>query len=140
MKKLFSTRVSDGALTFALLLLRLGSGLLMAVDHGLPKLKSFNSLSGKFDFIPGVSAPIELAMVIFAEFFCAAFIVLGLFTRLACIPLIIAMSVAFFLTHKGNWTSGPGGGQMALLFLICFVVLLFTGPGKASLDRLLLKG
>ena len=38
---------------------------------------------------------------VFAEFFCAAFIILGLFTRLASIPLVIAMGVAVFFAHKG---------------------------------------
>jgi putative oxidoreductase len=78
-------------------------------------------------------------MTVFAEFFCAAFVVLGLFTRLACIPLIIAMGVAFFLVHNARYAAGPGGGELALLFFIGFIVLLFMGPGKISLDNLIGK-
>ncbi len=79
-----------------------------------------------------IGSTTSLSMVVFAEFFCAAFIILGLFTRLAAVPLIIAMSVALFFAHKGEFF---GKGETAGLFLTCFIVLLFTGPGKVSLDR-----
>ena len=136
MKKLFSTQVSENALAFTLLVLRVGSGLLMVVKHGFDKLTHFTSLAPKFADPFHVGTTASLAMVIFAEFFCAAFIIIGLFTRLACIPLIIAMSVALFSAHKGDFF---GRGETAGLFLFVFVALLFTGPGKVSLDRLIGK-
>ena len=74
--------------------------------------------------------------VIFAEFFCGVFILLGLFTRLACIPLIISMSVALFYAHKGDFF---GDGEKATLFLLGYLALLFTGPGKVSMDKLIGK-
>jgi putative oxidoreductase len=139
MKKLFSTKVSENALSFALFLLRVGFGSLMLVNHGLGKLMKFSILSRTFTDPFGIGSTTSLALTIFAEFFCAAFIVLGLFTRLAAIPLVIAMSVAFFMAHNMNYKSGPGGGEPALLFLIVFITLLIAGPGKASLDRLINK-
>jgi len=139
MKKLFSTRVSDNAFSFAMLLLRIGAGGLMLVNSGMRKLMNFNEMSSKFSDPFGIGSTTSLALVTFTEFFCAAFVIVGLFTRLAVIPLIIAMSVAFFYAHKMNYSGGPGGGQTALLFLICFLVIFITGPGKASLDRFLVK-
>lgn len=139
MKKLFSTRTSDNALTFSLLLLRLGAGLLMLVNHGLDKLMHFAQKSGSFADPFGIGSTTSLSLVVFAEFFCAAFIVLGLFTRLAAIPLVIAMGVAFFIVHDMNPGSGKGGGEPALLFLVCYLVILISGPGKLSLDRFIAK-
>jgi putative oxidoreductase len=140
MKKLFSTRTSDTAFNFATLLLRLGFGLLMIINHGYSKLANYPTMLQKFKDPTGLlPGSVALAMTVFAEFFCAAFVVLGLFTRLACIPLIIAMSVAFFVVHKTRYAAGPGGGELALLFLIGFVVLLFMGPGKISLDKFIGK-
>jgi len=136
MKKLFSTRVSENALAFALLVLRLGAGSLMLVKHGFDKLTHFSNLAPKFADPFHIGSTTSLALVIFAEFFCAAFVVIGLFTRLACIPLVIAMSVALFSAHQGDFF---GKGEAAGLFLIVFFVLLFTGPGKVSLDRLIAK-
>lgn len=136
MKRLFSTRVSDSALSTALLILRLGFGGIMALDHGWAKLTTFNQTLAHFPGMFGMSPSVALSMTVFAEFFCAVFVVLGLFTRLACIPLIITMGVAFIKVHNMNYHSiQPGNGQMALLFLIAFIALLFTGPGKVSLDR-----
>jgi putative oxidoreductase len=141
MRKLFSTTVSDNAFAFAMLVFRLGIGGLMLVNHGWDKLSHFSQKSGSFSNPFGVGPTASFSLVVFAEFFCAAFIILGLFTRLATIPLIIGMSVAFVTAHKMNYAPPyvKGGGEEPLVFLICFIVLLFTGPGKISLDRLIGK-
>jgi putative oxidoreductase len=140
MRKLFSTRVSENALSFALLLLRLGIGGLMVANHGWDKISHFGQKASRFKYdVLGIGSTASFSMLVFAEFFCAAFIILGLFTRLAAIPLIIAMSTAFISAHKMSYSGGPGGGETALMFLICFVVLLITGPGKISLDKMVGK-
>jgi putative oxidoreductase len=139
MKKLFSTSVSDNAFSFAMLLLRLCLGGLMLVNHGWDKLIHFSQKSGRFADPFGLGPTASLSLVVFAEFFCAAFIVLGLFTRLASIPLIIAMSVAFIMAHDMNYGAGKGGGETSLLFLTGFVAILIMGPGKVSLDRFIGK-
>ena len=132
MKKLFSTRTSDNSLSFALLLLRLGFGGLVAINYGWQKLSHFNSFIAKWKSTIGLSPAIELSLVTFAEFFCAIFVVLGLFTRLAVIPLIITMVVIVF---KVNGAKYAGNAAFPLVLLIGFIALLFTGPGKVSLDR-----
>lgn len=132
MKRLFSTSTSDNSFSFAVLVLRLGAGSLMMINHGLDKLMHFAQKAPRFADPFHIGSTTSLSMVVFAEFFCAAFIILGLFTRLAAVPLIIAMSVALFFAHNGDFF---GKGESAGLFLTCFIVLLFTGPGKVSLDR-----
>lgn len=136
MKRLFSTGVSENALAFALLVLRVGAGLLIMIKHGLDKLMHFAQMAPRFADPFHIGSTTSLALVVFAEFFCAAFVVLGLFTRLACIPLVVAMSVALFSANKGDFF---GKGEAAGMFLLVFVTLLFTGPGKVSLDRLITK-
>lgn len=136
MKKLFSTYCSDNAFSFAMFVLRLGSGALIAFKYGFNKLMHFSSIAPHFADPFHIGSTTSLAMVVFAEFFCGIFLIMGLFTRLACIPLITAMAVALFYAHKGDFL---GKGDAAGLFLICFVTLLFTGPGKVSLDRFIAK-
>ena len=136
MKRLFSTRVSESTLTVALFILRVGAGALMMIQHGLDKLKNYGVRSGKFADPFGLGSTTSYSLVVFAEFFCAAFIILGLFTRLAAIPLVIAMGVALFSAHKGQFF---GAGENAGIYLVCFLTILLTGPGKASLDRLIGK-
>jgi putative oxidoreductase len=135
MKKLFSTKYSDRSISLALLLLRLSLGGLM-IPHGYKKLMNFAAKSSSFADPFHIGGPASMGLAIFAEFFCAVFIVLGLMTRLATIPLIVAMSVAVFIAHKGEIF---GEGEHAALYLFGFIVLLFTGPGKISMDKLIGK-
>ena len=136
MKRLFSTKTSDSAFSIATFILRVGAGLLMLVNHGLDKLIHFADKAHRFSDPFGVGSTTSLAMIVFAEFFCAAFIVLGLFTRLAAIPLVIGMGVALFYAHNGELF---GKGESAALYLFCFLAILFLGPGRVSLDRFIGK-
>ena len=135
MKKLFSTKYSAGAFSAAMLVLRLVSGGLM-MNHGYDKLVHFAQYKGKFMNLLGMGQTTTLVLAIFAEFFCALFIVLGLFTRLAAIPLIITMCVALFKAHNANFF---GDGEMATLYLGAFITLLLVGPGRVSIDSMIGK-
>ena len=79
----------------------------------------------------GLGSTTTLLLVIFAEFFCALFVLLGLFTRLSTIPVIICMAVALIKVHNNQIF---GNGQAACIFLTGFLVLLIIGPGKISVD------
>lgn len=136
---LFSTKTSDTTLSLGTFVLRVGAGALMIVDFGYMKLTHFNEMSQKFIDPFHIGASATLALVVFAEFFCSILIVFGLFTRLACIPLIINLSYAFFVAHKMDYSPPPTGGVLAIIFLLCFITLLFTGPGKISLDKWIRK-
>jgi len=117
----------------ALLLLRLWLGLSMLLLHGLTKLKTFSELSGKFPDPLGIGHQASLALAVFAEVGCSALIVLGLFTRLASLSLIINMCVAFFLVHNATLT-GEKNGELAFIYLAGYVVLLVAGGGVFSID------
>lgn len=119
-------------MSVGLLLVRVIFGGMMMI-HGWDKLTHFEYRADHFMY-----GEIGLSLVIFAEFFCAFALVLGLLHRLALIPLIIAMGTAFFVSHNATLT-GSGNGEMALLYLAVFVGLLFTGVGKFSLDQLISK-
>jgi putative oxidoreductase len=135
MKKLFSTGYSDNVISFALFILRITMGGLI-IPHGYQKLMSFASKSATFPDFLHVGHSTSMALSIFAEFFCGIFILLGLFTRLASIPLIINMAVAVIFAHNGKIF---GDGEHATLFLGGFITLLFAGPGKISLDKMIGK-
>jgi putative oxidoreductase len=135
MKKLLSTKYSAGAFSTAMLVLRLGLGVLMMM-HGYDKLVHFAKYQNEFMNFLGIGSTISLALVVFAEFFCSVFLILGLFTRLATIPLIIATCVMVFMAHKGQVF---GDGEHAALYLVGYIVLLLVGPGQASVDSMIGK-
>lgn len=130
MKKLMSTNYSAGAFNFAMLVLRLGLGALM-MNHGYQKLVGFSDMLKQFHSMIGLGARVELSLVVFAEFFCSIFLILGLFTRLTVIPLIVTMCVALFMAHKGEIFKD---GEVAALYLCGYFVILILGPGKISVD------
>lgn len=117
-----------------LLLLRLGFGGYMVIAHGLPKLMNFSARSGKFPDPLGLSSPVSLGFTIGAEVFAASFVVLGLFTRLSAAAVIFTMSVAFFALHNGTFI-GEGNGELAMVYLIAFLVIFVSGAGKYSIDN-----
>jgi len=135
MRKLLSTKYSAGAFNTAMLLLRLGVGILMMM-HGYDKLKNFSTIEPKFMNFMGIGSSLSLALLIFAEFFCSLFLILGLFTRLAAIPLIIATCVMVFKAHNSDVF---GDGETAAIYLTCYVVLLLVGPGRVSVDSMIGK-
>jgi putative oxidoreductase len=135
MKKLLSTKYSAGAFSAAMLILRLGLGILM-MHHGYQKLIHFGDMQAKFMNFMGIGSSMSLALVVFAEFFCSLFLILGLFTRLAAIPLIIATCVMVFKANNGDVF---GDGETAALYLTGYLVLLFVGPGRVSVDNMIGK-
>jgi putative oxidoreductase len=135
MRKLLSTNYSSGAFNTAILLLRLVAAGLM-LKHGYDKLTDFDGTVQHMPTLFGMSQKVCAILVIFAEFFCSLFLIIGLFSRFACIPLIITMIVALVKVHHNDFL---GEGQMAALFLGCYVVILLVGPGKISVDSMIGK-
>lgn len=72
-----------------------------------------------------------LALV--GEILCPLLLVVGAYTRFAALGAAITMGVAFFIVH-GAKLSGPGSGEMAFLYFVAYIALLFTGGGRFSLD------
>ena len=110
--------------------LRISSSLTMLIFHGYPKLVNFSTYATSFPDPLGIGSAASLALVVFAEFFCSLLIILGTATRLACIPLIITMMVAFFVIHSSDPFSVK---ELSFLYLIIFTFLLFSGSGAYSL-------
>jgi len=135
MKKLFSVSHNTKNIDFALLITRISIALLM-LTHGLPKMSGFAESPVKFMDVLGLGTTISLGLAVFAEVLCSVFILLGLGTRLAVIPLSITMIIAAFHVHIGD----PFAKQeMSLHYLLVYVVLFIMGSGRYSLDSLLRK-
>ncbi len=115
----------------SLLLARIAAGGMM-LTHGLPKLLKL--INGNFTFADpiGLGQEVSLVLTVFAEFGCSVLIVLGLFTRLATIPLIFTMLVAVFIVHGDDPFSKQ---EFGLLYLSLFAIIALSGPGKYSIDH-----
>ncbi|NUL81662.1 MAG: DoxX family protein [Armatimonadetes bacterium] len=134
-------RGAVNAADIGLLILRVGMGVYMAVGHGfgkLPPVERFIEGVEKMGF-PFPTAFAWLAAV--TESIFAMMLAAGLLSRPAAFALVINMAVAAFVAHAADpfFASNPGerSKEMAMLYLMPFLCLLFTGPGKISLDRVL---
>lgn len=125
-----STNYTTGSFNLATLILRLGMGGLM-VPHGYDKLMHFTEYKKQFINFLGMGQSVSLGLCIFAEFFCAALLLIGLFSRWVTIPLIINMCVIIFVVQHVKIFSDA---EHAALFLVGYVALLIVGPGKISVD------
>lgn len=118
------------------LLLRVVAGSTMLVGHGWPKLIHFGERMETFADPIGLGPGLSLGLIVFAEAACALLVVLGLWTRLSTIPLIIGMAVIVFVTHGSDIL---GKGESGLVYLAIFLGIFLFGGGRFSLDRLSLN-
>ena len=135
MSKFLSTKYSASAFNLRMLILRVVLGLLVA-SHGYAKLMKFSSLRYKFMNFMHLGSTTSLSLVIFAEFFCSIFLILGLFTRFASVFIIIVMSVVVFVASHGNIFAQ---GERGAIYLAAAIMILLCGPGKISVDGMIGK-
>src|SRR5687768_17408596 len=132
MKRTFNTDLPGNYGHLALLIFRVLVACLL-LTHGFPKLQKL--LSGdEIQFLDpyGLGVTTSFVLVVFAEFICSILVILGLATRLATIPIIIAMATAVIFAHAND----PFGvKEKPLLFLVCFAFILIIGAGKYSVDN-----
>ncbi|MGJ0193762.1 DoxX family protein [Pantoea sp. RRHST58] len=110
-----------------LFFLRLTGCLLLLYVHGLPKVFHFSEELTRIEDPFGLGPWMSLLPAIFAEVICPLFILIGVFTRLACLPIIGVLLVAMLFVHPG-WSIAEG--QFGWLLLIIFTTLAITGPGQ----------
>ena len=123
-------------LSLALLFARVVAAGSMLGLHGWKKWEKFGELKETFSDPLNVGSATSLVLTIGAEVGCAALVVVGLFTRLASVPLVFTMAVAAFWVHAGDpWAKR----ESALIYLAVFSVFLATGPGRFSVDAALFK-
>lgn len=119
----------------SLLILRLAGGLMM-LTHGYPKFKKL--LSGDFSFADpiGLGEEFSLVAAVFAEFICSILVALGLYTRLASVPILFTMLIAVLVVHSGD----PFARQeLGLLYAAVFAITALNGGGNFSLDKIIRK-
>ncbi|MEX2567247.1 MAG: DoxX family protein [Cyclobacteriaceae bacterium] len=119
----------------ALLLLRVGAAV-MLLTHGWAKITNFSERLNNFADPIGLGSAVSLQLVIFAEFFCAIFLILGFMSRVFLVPLMINMAVIAFIVRVDDPFTKQ---ELPLMYLVVFVVLFLIGPGKFSLDGQILK-
>lgn len=133
LKFLFPGSPSETFPSLLILFLRIAFGLLF-FSHGIAKMSEFDILITSFPDPLGVGKTLSLSLVIFAEVFCSVAFIAGALFRLCLIPMIFTMAMAFFVIH-GNEPFAVK--ETAMMYLLLFILLFVTGPGKYSVDAMI---
>ena len=115
-------------------ILRVAAGLTI-FKYGL-EIFSEDKMSGYISWLADLKFPSPETMAYIGkvcELAGGLLMALGLFTRIAAIPLIITMVVIGFIMGEPEFLTADG----SILLLLIFFHFLLTGPGKYSLDHLL---
>lgn len=147
------TAIIDGSLALRRLVLAIAGALAWAgptlarvtvgwlfVVSGWGKLHNLDQVINYFGEL-GIPRPeLQAPFASGTELVCGTLVLLGLFTRVAGVPLIITMIVAILTAQKDNV---HGLADLFGLIEWCYIALLFwlgvAGPGPVSLDALLVR-
>lgn len=136
MNRIINPWANDTVRDFLLLFLRIAVGSLL-LSHGYPKLvKLMSGQPVEFASVMGMSQQSSMALAMFAEFICAIMVMIGLFTRLAALPIIITMLVIVFHIHGEGTLSQK---ELPYMYLITYTFIFFSGAGKHSFDNIIYK-
>jgi putative oxidoreductase len=138
LKKSLTVEPGGMATTFGYFFLRVSAGIMIFYIHGLHKLEGWIAyvqhgtpwtLAGE---VAGMHMPAPLVSAVAAtlvQFICSLFVVVGWFTRINAALLVCALSGAILQ----NLLAGRDP-QLAILYTLVVVTLVFMGGGKYSLD------
>ena len=143
LKKSLTVEPNGAAATFGHLFLRISAGLMIFYIHGWHKLEGWvaylqNGTPWKLaEEVAGMHFPAPLASAVAAtlvQFICSLFIVAGLWTRINAALLLCALGGAIMQNLLA--ARDP---QLAILYSLVVLTLVFLGGGKYSLDARLIS-
>jgi putative oxidoreductase len=107
--------------------LRVGTGMMILLGHGIPKLLSISSKWTVFPNPLGLGSQASLLLAIFAEVVCSIALIVGWKVRWAAIPLLITVGVAALIVNAGqSWADQ----ELPLMYAIPFFSLILLGGGR----------
>ena len=134
-KAIFATHTGSDSISVGLLMLR-AAALSLFLRHGLEKLTGYSRMVQHFPDPIHVGAHAGLAFALLSDGICSVLVTIGLATRPASAIILFNLLVAFFFVHHAAYFT-DGHVELVAVYIIVFAALLFTGPGRFSVDRYL---
>ncbi len=129
--QIINPRPSQRLLDSGLLVFRLLAGFALLRVHGWEKIANYKEEVRSIPDPFGLGGEVNVAIAIFSDVFCALLVMGGLFTRLACVAILVTTLVGLLFVHINDpWH----GRDVPMVYSIMFLVILLLGPGKHSLD------
>ncbi|HIA37111.1 MAG TPA: DoxX family protein [Flavobacteriales bacterium] len=121
-----------------MLFLRLWLGIAMIV-HGYNSVIG-GEMHGFIEYLESFQIPAPELMAWLAkgsEFFGGVLLVIGLFSKVSALFILVTMSVATFIVHEGALIGTAG--ELTWCYLLISIAILIQGSGKISLDHFIFK-
>lgn len=131
-----NTSLEGKLIHIALLVFRILLSVELITAHGLKKLGVGVTEAEK------VPNPLHLPEAFNSLFADAAnlvfpvFVIFGFFTRIAVLPILAVTLTGYFILH---WNDALLIKDTPFMYSLCYLFLLFVGPGKYSVDNYLRK-
>lgn len=135
-------RLQAVAVDLGLLILRVVLGVVF-VYHGGQKLFGLfggYGLTGTAQWMGSIGIPLPYLSALAAgsaEFFGGAALLIGLFPRIAAVPMVFTMLVAIVSAHWGKFDARSGGMEYPLTLAAALAAVALVGGGRWTLTGLL---
>ncbi|PWJ60439.1 putative oxidoreductase [Dyadobacter jejuensis] len=130
-KNFFAPGQASKQVDIGLFILRVGISILM-MGHGFQKLSRYLEGNTAFADPIGIGSEATLILAIFVEMIGSILLILGLFTRAVLLFLGSTMLVVTFIVHAADPFKVK---ELAIAFLLVYLVMFITGPGQYSIDQ-----
>jgi len=112
---------------------------LLFLQHGLQKIFGMFGGVGGASVVDG-GLPTLMIVAGFIELLAGIAIVLGLFTRIAALLAAVEMLAAYFMVHAPQgFFPFVNKGELPLLYVAAFLILIMHGSRKWGLERTIMK-
>jgi len=116
---------------FGLAVVRIATGAMMLVGHGIPKVAEYSNYSISFPDPLGIGHQHSLWLVILSEVLGSACLILGVYPRVAALAGLISMMVAQVVHGNAPWHEH----ELASVYAVLFIAIATCGGGKFMLKE-----
>ncbi|AZB17725.1 DoxX family protein [Chryseobacterium indologenes] len=131
-----NTSLEGKLIHIALLIFRIALSLELIFAHGLKKLGIGVVEAEKVPNPLNLPEAFNSLFADAANLFFPVFVILGFLTRAAVLPILAVTLTGYFVLH---WNDALLIKDTPFMYSLCYLFLLFVGPGKYSIDHYIRK-
>ena len=130
--QIVSVDIDRALIDLGLLFFRFAVSAELAVVHGLKKIGYGTPEVEKVPNPLQLPDMVNQTIAVAANLICPLFIIFGLFTRLAVLPVLAVTLTGYFVQH---WNDSLMGKDIPYMYTISFALIFLFGAGRYSLDQ-----
>ncbi|OYQ32081.1 DoxX family protein [Flavobacterium cyanobacteriorum] len=115
----------------AMLLFRVAVSVQLIVVHGLKKIGVGTGIAETVPNPFGLPEALNQYFAIASNLVFPLFVIIGLFTRLACLPVLAVTLSGYFVVH---WNDPLLVKDVPFMYSLCFLFIAAVGGGRYSVD------